>query len=308
MSVIKNAACTSTPESIALSVGAQPLLLVQSPLSDGLAAAKWHFEGNRPFGEPYPASILAFRAAGSASVTRTCDGHTVRKRPRIGSVTFVAGDLGARWVVDDAVEAVHLYLPQTRIDAFIEQHVDTAEPVRIDDFFAIDDAWLEGYFHMLLSEFDSAERLRQPIDTLLLEQTEHLVLRHLVRWHSDAGPHAARGLAKQSKVSPLRATHLRRIEDYVCANLTRDIALSDLAGLCALSVDHFLRSFRIATGVTPYRYVLEQRLRRAAALLQSTDTPIGSIAASCGFRNASNFSVKFHARYSASPTDYRRRA
>ena len=298
----------STPESIAHAVGMQPLVLLQSTTATGLAAAKWHFEGNRPFGEPYPASILAFRAAGSASVTRICDGRAVRKRPRIGSVTFVAGDSGARWILDDAVESVHVYFPQQRVVSFLEKFVARPSAIRIDDFFAVEDPWLEGFFHMLLSELDSNESLRQPADTLLLEQTEHLVLRHLVRWHSDAGPHEERAIDQQSKVSPLRSAHLRRIEDYVCANLTRDIALSDLASLCTLSVDHFLRSFRAATGITPYRYVLEQRLRRAASLLHATDSPIASIAATCGFRNASNFSVKFHARFSASPTEYRRRA
>jgi AraC family transcriptional regulator len=308
MGANESAAQTSTPEAIARAVGKRPLFMMESPTSTGLAAAKWLFLGNTPFGGVYPASILAFRAAGSASVTRICAGRTTRKRPRIGSVTFVAGDSEARWILDDTVEAVHLYLPRTRVESFVAQHVDGTPGLRIDDFFGIEDAWLQGYFHMLLSELDSSDSLHQPADTLLLDQTEHLVLRHLVRWHSNAAPHEVRGLDLQSKHNPLRPALLRRIEDYVYANLTRDIALADLAGLCAMSVDHFLRSFRAATGITPYRYVLEQRLRRARVLLKTTDTPIASIATTCGFRNGSNFSVKFHARFNASPSEYRRNA
>ena len=38
-----------------------------------------------------------------------------------------------------------------------------------------------------------------------------------------------------------------------------------LARLSCMSVDHFLRSFRAACGLTPYQYVLEQRLRKAFA-------------------------------------------
>lgn len=299
---------TSTPDAIARAVGAQPLFLVQSPNGDGLAAAKWRFEGHRPFGETYPASILAFRAGGSACVTKIHAGRAIRKRPRIGAVTFVPNDSGARWELDDAVESVHVYLPQPRIESFVEHHVDGGRVPRIDDFFAIEDQWLQGYFQMLLSELETYDSLRRPADTLMLEQTEHLVLRHLVRWHSDVAPHEVGVLDAHARVNPLRPVLQRRIEEYVQANLTRDISLADLAGLCSMSVDHFLRSFRAASGITPYRYVLEQRLRRAAALLQATDAPVATIAITCGFRNASNFSVKFHARFSASPTEFRRRA
>jgi AraC family transcriptional regulator len=307
MSAKDGMASLSTPDAIAHAIGAQPLCLVESPSGEGLAAAKWRFEGNRPFGGSYAASILGYRCAGSASVTRIAAGRTMRKRPRIGSVTFVANDSGARWILDDTVESVHVYLPPKRIAAFVEQHLGGAPVPRIEEFFAIEDPWLQGYFQMLLSELDAQDSLHLPADALLLEQTEHLVVRHLVRWHSDAGAHAAGTLDRHSRVNPLRPVLLHRIEEYVCANLTRDIALADLAGTCSMSVDHFLRSFRTATGVTPYRYVLEQRLRRAAALLQGSDTPIAAIAAACGFRTASNFSVKFHARFGASPTDYRRR-
>jgi AraC family transcriptional regulator len=308
MSATNGATPTSTPDAIARAVGAQPLFLVQSPTGDGLAAAKWRFEGHRPFGETYPASILAFRSGGSACVTKIYAGRAIRKRPRIGAVTFVDCDRGARWVLDGAVESVHVYLPRTRIEAFVEQHVEGGRAPRIDDFFAIEDPWLQGYFQMLLSELDTYDSLRRPADTLMLEQTEHLVLRHLVRWHSDAGLHEIGGLDLHSKINPLRPALQRRIEEYVHDNLTDAISLADLARLCSMSVDHFLRSFRVASGITPYRYVLDQRLRRAADLLRTTDLPIASIATTCGFHNASNFSVKFHARFSASPTEFRRRA
>jgi AraC family transcriptional regulator len=298
----------STPQAIARAIGDEPLFLVQSTTGEGLAAAKWRFEANRSFGETYPANILVYRAAGSASVTRICGGRAIRKRPRIGSVTFVGSDSGARWVFDDVVEAVHVYLPDTRIQSFARQHLDAAPATKIDDFFAIEDPWLRGYFQMLLSELDSSDARRQPADTLLLEQTEHVVLRHLVRWHSNATVHDVNGLDAGAKVNALRPVLLHRIEDYVHANLTRDISLADLARLCNMSVDHFLRTFRAATGITPYRYVLEQRLRRAAVLLKSTENPIAAIAATCGFGGASNFSVKFHARFGASPTEFRRNA
>ena len=84
------------------------------------------------------------------------------------------------------------------------------------------------------------------------------------------GAGARRELDLQTKVTPLRPGLVRRVEEYVEENLERDIGLSELAHLCYMSVDHFLRSYRAARGITPYRYVLEQRLRRASTMLRTT--------------------------------------
>jgi AraC family transcriptional regulator len=73
-----------------------------------------------------------------------------------------------------------------------------------------------------------------------------------------------------------------------------------------MSVDHFLRSYRAARGITPYRYVLEQRLRRASTMLRTTSEPVAAIAVKCGFHSPSHFSTKFHAAFRISPTHFRR--
>jgi len=301
-------ALVSTPEAVARAVGVRPLYLVESPTNEGLAAAKWRFQSFDSVREPYPQSILACRTAGSACAIKRCGGKAVRKRPKIGSVTFSPGDGRATWTLDGTVEAIHVYLRRNHIASFAEQHLSGVRLPEIDDFFALEDPWLAGYFRMLTSELESYAGLRRPAESLLLDQTEHLLLRHLVRWHSDAGPREARGLGLQTKVNPLRPALVRRVEEYVDANLARDISLAALAGLSCMSVDHFLRSFRAARGTTPYRYVLEQRLGRASTMLQATPAPVAAIAAKCGFRNPSHFSVKFHAQFGVSPSQFRRAA
>ena len=301
-------ALVSTPEAMARAVGVRPLYLVESATTEGLAAAKWRFQSFGPVREEYPQSYLACRTAGSPCVTKIYGGKAVRKRPKIGSVTFSSGDGRATCSLDGPAEAVHVYLRRDHIASFAAQHMGGGRPPQIDDFFALEDPWLEGYFRMLTSEFESYDGLQRPAESLLLDQTEHLLLRHLVRWHSDAGPREARGLDLQTKVNPLRPVLVRRVEEYVDANLARDLSLAELARLSCMSVDHFLRSFRAARGTTPYRYVLEQRLGRASTMLRTTPAPVAAIAARCGFRNPSHFSVKFHAQFGVSPSQFRRTA
>jgi AraC family transcriptional regulator len=98
----------------------------------------------------------------------------------------------------------------------------------------------------------------------------------------------------------------RRIEEYIDAHLDANVSLQTLAGLAHMSVDHFVRAFRAATGKTPHRFVLDQRLARASAMLTTNGASIAGIARACGFRSAAHFSVKFHARFGVTPSQYRR--
>jgi len=296
----------ATPEVLARAVGVWPAYLVESPGVVGLAIAKWRFEGFRSLEERNPESILAYRTGGAACATKTAGGRTIRKRPRIGSLTFLPSEGGAKWALDGPAEVFHLYLPPSHLERFAEANLGSPRTTRINDFFAIQDPWLDGYFRMLASEFEGRDAERPGRDSLLVDETVHLVSRHLLRWHSDVGAGAHRELDLQTKVNPLRPALVRRVEEYVDQNLERDIGLPELARLCYMSVDHFLRSYRAARGITPYRYVLEQRLRRASTMLRTTSEPVAAIAVKCGFHSPSHFSTRFHAAFGISPTHFRR--
>jgi AraC family transcriptional regulator len=97
-----------------------------------------------------------------------------------------------------------------------------------------------------------------------------------------------------------------RIEEHVRAHLADAIHLASLAEIANMSVDHFLRSFRAATGTTPYQYILGLRLAKASTMLRETVVPIATIATQCGFHGASHFSVAFSDRFGTRPSQYRR--
>lgn len=306
MGADERAALVSTPDAMARVVGVRPLYVVESPSGQGLSAAKWRLQPFRAVREEYPQSVLAYRTAGSGCVTKVYGGRVIRKRPKIGSVTFCLGDGRATWTLDGPAEALHVYVRRELIESFAERHLGGAALPCVDDFFAIEDPWLDGYFRMLGSELEGFDGLRRPVDSLLLGQTEHLIVQHLVRWHSNAATRDLQAIDAQARVNPLRPALMQRVEEHVRTNLAAEISLRSLAGLCCMSADHFLRSFRAAAGTTPYHYVLEQRLRRGSVMLRTTAAPIAAIAAECGFRSPSHFSVKFHARFGVSPSQFRR--
>jgi AraC family transcriptional regulator len=278
----------------------------------GLFVARWRLPPHRVTNVWAPHHALGYRVSGMATITRKCFGVELRRVPAIGSVTFSSGDRPTEWASDSPIEAIHVYIASGALAGFAEQHLKGATQPRIRDFFGVSDPWLAAYFRLLAADCELCDDVKaidpqRPAVSLFLDQTEHLLLRHLVRHHSDASV-VPRFLGVRMLVSPLRRSVTRRIEDYIEANLDQDVSLHMLAQVARMSVDHFVRAFRGATGKTPHRFVLDKRLGHAAAMLKADRASIADVAHACGFRSAAHFSVKFHARFSVTPSQYRRSA
>jgi AraC-like DNA-binding protein len=83
-------------------------------------------------------------------------------------------------------------------------------------------------------------------------------------------------------------------------------SLATLAEMSGLDEFRLLRSFKRVTAVTPYQYVLRQRLQSAARCLLQRSTPVYDIALSCGFGDLSEFNRRFRKHAGMSPTQFRR--
>jgi AraC-like DNA-binding protein len=109
-----------------------------------------------------------------------------------------------------------------------------------------------------------------------------------------------------SKVTPLPRWRLKRVQDYVAANIGERISLPELASVAGLSRMHFAAQFRAATGCRPHEYLLLCRIERAKAMLLQQDMPIVEIALSVGFQAQAHFSTVFKRLTSQTPLGWRR--
>lgn len=102
-------------------------------------------------------------------------------------------------------------------------------------------------------------------------------------------------------------------EDYVSHaisfmqdHLTQKITVANMASAVGLSKFYFSRMFSEKTGVTPHHYFNNMRIQESKRLLLMTNQSVESIAAACGFENASNYIRLFRACTGMTPSAFRK--
>ncbi len=291
----------------ATSVGHGPEYAVRS--ADGsVFAAKWRRPASRNVLRAGVAQdTLVYHIGGTTSVAKLVDGKCVGTRSQHGSVTFFPRDEESEWVRGGVAEVFHIYLDPALVQAFADQNLSGSQVPSIDPMFGVNDPWLRAYFTMVIAELELFVADREPPESLFLSQSSELLVRHLVRWHSNGAPAAWRA-ARRPVAHALEPRHLARVVDYVAAHLAQEIRLEALAAIAGMSPNHFIRTFRAATKQTPYAYVISQRLASGIRALKSTDHALARIAMDSGFTSASAFSNVFKRHFGVSPAEYRARA
>ncbi|KZB88586.1 AraC family transcriptional regulator [Amycolatopsis regifaucium] len=143
---------------------------------------------------------------------------------------------------------------------------------------------------------------------------------HLVR--SDHGSAIANTIARRLVVPPHRAggqaqfvtapvpdqdDHpLGDLLPWVTERLDRPLTVEDLARRANMSSRNLARHFRSATGTTPLRWLLTQRIRRAQELLERTDDSVDMIAEATGMGTAATLRRHFNQAVGVPPDSYRR--
>ncbi len=114
------------------------------------------------------------------------------------------------------------------------------------------------------------------------------------------------GLKERSKQNAtLTAAKIEKVDAYVRDNIDRNLCLQELAELCGLSAHYFARSFKSATGKTPYQFILDRRIALARKLLADTKTSIACVAYDVGFSSQSHMTDLFRKILGTTPGRYR---
>lgn len=103
----------------------------------------------------------------------------------------------------------------------------------------------------------------------------------------------------------LPGCRLRRVTEYIQANLDQDLTLARLGAVVCMSPYHFARLFQHSTGLPPHRFVVRARIDYATTLLPAPELSIARIAQVAGFRTPSHLSTVFRRTMGVTPRAYR---
>ena len=106
---------------------------------------------------------------------------------------------------------------------------------------------------------------------------------------------------KNSQISNRMAIFLQ----YIDLHYNEDLSLEALAQSANVSKSECLRCFKSTLQTTPYKYLIEYRLSKAAELLKNTDMLIDNISYEVGFHHVSHFGKCFREKTGFSPSKYR---
>ena len=101
-------------------------------------------------------------------------------------------------------------------------------------------------------------------------------------------------------------SEMKRVKEYIDANIYTKISISKAAQLIYRSKDYVIKRFVSEYGKTPYEYALERKMDAACELLRSTRLPISDIAEKLGYSDQHYFSNLFKKRIGQTPRNYRR--
>jgi len=100
---------------------------------------------------------------------------------------------------------------------------------------------------------------------------------------------------------------LRRVVLFVNDNIDSKLTWDDIADAIGMDRYVFGRRFRLTTGITPHRYVIRCRIRKAKKLLAHGRSSLADIALDIGCSCQSHFTTLFRDHVGTTPGEFRRR-
>lgn len=102
------------------------------------------------------------------------------------------------------------------------------------------------------------------------------------------------------------AAKIERAKDYIQAHLTEKLSLKAIANTIDLSQHHFCRVFKKTTGLSPWQYVIQQKIALAKQLLKNSPLTVVQISLRLGYSTSAQFSNFFRHHTGVTPSAYRK--
>ena len=194
-----------------------------------------------------------------------------------------------QWIRTEEIKVLKLFISDDALDAASGGRVELRS---VDNL-------LDARVGALVAAVDAERVAGFPSGQLFLDSVEQAIAVALVDRHALQRP--ARLVCREG----LTPSRLRRVTDFVQANMDGDLTLGQMAESVEMSLSYFAQMFRKSTGQSPHQFVLHNRVERAKAMLRSPKLRVLDVAIACGFKTQQHFARVFRRICGVSPMEYR---
>jgi AraC-like DNA-binding protein len=199
-------------------------------------------------------------------------------------------------IVPCDVDCISIYVSRSVLHRFQTEHGMRPCELRAPPGVAHDDLVVRHLGEALLPAILQPHLARQLY-------VDHVALALLSRLTSAYGLESPPAFKPAGGLAPWQE---RRAKEMLISHLDDGIGLAQLAVECRLSRSHFARAFKVTTGVSPLRWLTQQRVERSKVFLATTQLPLEQIAVMCGFTDASHLTRVFQTCVGVPPGAWRR--
>ena len=261
--------------------------------------AGYSFEEATGNGEPMPShswakTTLLYVTGGQASLRWKHRGIWRKDPCRTGTVSIIRRDVEIQSAVPSGpCPLMVMQLDNLKLQGIAPDHVRTIEK-SLEPAQVTSDCRLGALLSAMLEEV----RDGCPSGRLYGESISLALLAYL------AGAYATPRPAEISEKG-LSPAQKRCLVEYVRANLSANISVTELAELVQMSPSHFARMFKASFAMTPYQFVMRERVEGAKDLFAGTNSSAIEVAMAFGFASQSHFAKVFRQFTGVTPKQYR---
>ena len=271
-----------------------PVIFERTVEWEGVKIGHYRVEPGRMPDRIHKTNLVFVPLSGSITIEGKSEGPLTSRRRTVGDISVTPAGIryGAHW--DEELEHVSVFMAED----FLERATvdfDANRNAKIVLACGPQDALVRSIALALASELDSD----MPTGKIYAESLVNTLAVHLLRHYSTDS------LVPDLQFGGLQAHKMRRVAEFIEANLERDLTLAEIAEEADLSLYHFARAFKQTMGLTPIQFLMQQRIERAKRLLADSELPLSDIALTVGFKNQSHFTTLFRKFTEMTPKAWR---
>ncbi len=257
------------------------------------------FEEARSSAEPLPAhswpkTTLLYVTGGEASLQWKHRGVWHEDPCRRGTVSIVRRAVE----IESAASSQPFPMLIMQLDNLKLHHIAPDYVLTIERSLAPVQVTQDGRLAALMSAMCEEVREGCPSGRLFGESLSLALLAYLAGTYATPRP-------PDCDASNLSPSQRRIVVGYVRSHLAGSVCVSELAALVQMSPSHFARVFRASFGVTPYRFVMQERIGKAKGMLAEAEMSASQIAMALGFSSQSHFAKVFRQFTGVTPKRYK---